>query len=86
MLTQFAVLKAAPRDKPHKLSDGQGRIFSLRRPAANSGASAISSIAKEQMLSFGRSPKYLAAADTSHHDAGRRGQHNLQRCPRFYGA
>ncbi len=70
MLTQFAILKAAPKEKSYKLSDGQGLYLLIEPSGSKLWRFRYQWQRKEQMLSLGSYPEVsLAQARQKRDDA-----------------
>ena len=61
-LTQFAIVKARPKDNPYKLSDGDGLHLLVQPRGRKVWRFRFSFAGRENMLSFGRFPYVTLAA------------------------
>src|ERR1051325_1456366 len=72
MLTQFAIQKAAPADKPYKVFDGNGLFLLVKPNAKKLWRFRYRFAGKENLLAFGSYPEITLASARRKRDEARR--------------
>ncbi len=71
-LTQFAILKARAKEKPYKLSDGEGLYLLVQKSGSKLWRFRYCFAGRENMLAFGAFPATPLAAARSRRDEARK--------------